>query len=116
MLGTRIINCAFRGTTTGITGTTAYGAVCINSAFETVSDAFKWTTQENINFLFSNHQGASVTTMYDSATNKVADTMPHTDPEITTGATGWSTTGNFSLPYGSPCEDTGMSASLLVGL
>jgi hypothetical protein len=117
MGGTKILNCSFWGLDTSITGTTAYGTVCINGVFEDTTDAFKWTTtKEDINFLFSNHQGASVTRMYNSATNKVADTAPHVDPEVTTGAPGWTTTGNFSLTYGSPCVDVGMSASFFVGL
>jgi len=112
--GIRILNCSFWGLATAVSASSAYGCVCINNALQLISsDGFIWTTKEDINFFFNNHIGLDVADAFDKVEEAA---MPHMDPEVTSNETGWTTTGNFSLTPGSPCEDTGMSASFYVGL
>jgi len=88
-------------------GTTASSHVFINNIIDTVSGiAFEWTTQTDINFFWKNHKGNNVNDMW----SLVAETMPHMDPEVTSGDPKFTTPGsNFSLQSDSPCIDAGLS-------
>jgi len=104
-----VINCTFYDCTDGIYSTTGYG-VFINNIMDTIGDdAFVWTTQSDMNFFWQNHEGSSVVDMWDL----VATTMPHMDPEVTSGDPKFTTAGSdFSLQSSSPCLDAGFSVTL----
>jgi hypothetical protein len=112
-----IVNNTFYNCTTAISASTSYLSRCINNIIDNCTDAFVWTTQTDINFFAYNHQGNNVTRMYDTATNKVASTLPHTDAWATTPADPKFTTAgsDFSLASDSPCIDAGMTITLGVG-
>lgn len=112
--GLRVVNGIFYSCTTCVTATTSNADAFLNNIMDTATDAFKWTTQTDINTFWKNHQGNSVTRMYDTSTNKVASTLPHTDPAVSSGdplfdgAAG----GDFSLAAGSPCINNALTPTL----
>ena len=112
--GLRVINNTFYNCTTSVTGSSGYANLFMNNIIDSSYDAFKWTTQTDINFFWKNHQGNTVTRMYNTATNKVASTLPHTDPAVSSGdplfdgAAG----GDFSLAAGSPCINNALTPTL----
>ena len=111
-----VINNTIYGPPVGFNCTTSSAGVYVNNIIDNCADAFVWTTQTDINFFLRNHKGNSVTRMYDTATNKVASTLPHTDFDTTTGDPKFTTPGSdFSLASDSPCIDAGKTIELGVG-
>lgn len=110
------VNNTFYNMPTAINATTGDRSVFINNIIDNCIDAFVWTTQEDLNFFWQNHEGNSVTRMYDLATNKVSETAPHTDLEVTSGDPKFTAAGSdFSLASDSPCINAGKSIELGVG-
>jgi hypothetical protein len=111
--GIRILNCSFWGITNLVSASSASGAICINNALQWAINGFIWTTQEDFSFFFNNHisnEGGGLTNPWVN----VSTDPPHEDPDVTSGELGWST--NFALSSTTTGRDTGMSASLNVGL
>lgn len=109
-----IMSNTFYGCTTAVGATDGFSHTCINNIIDTATDGFYWTTQEMINFFWNNHEGNSVTDMWDMDGAGANVTAPHDDktatsgdPKITNAAT-----GKCDLASDSPCIDAGMSLTV----
>jgi len=110
--GTFAANNTFYNCLIAVNCSTGHGC-WINNIVDSCTNGFKWTTQEDASFYLNNH-GDDVrnTTMW----TLVATTMPHMDPEVTSGDPQFSVPGSdFSLGPSSPCVATGMQIELAVG-
>lgn len=111
-LASLIMNCTGNDCADGVTGSTGAG-VFINNLLEgCTSDGFYWSTQSDVNFFIKNHGNDTRNTdMWDG----VATTMPHMDPEVTSGDPKFTADGNLSLQSDSPCIDAALALTLGVG-
>lgn len=109
-----IMNTTIYNSTTAVSGSTGGGYVCINNIIDTATDAFKWTTQTDLNFFAYNHVGNSITDMWDGVEETIA---AHKDNWVTGGAGddpefNDEANGDFKLASTSPCIDAGMALTL----
>lgn len=104
----------FYNTTTAVSATDATSFAGINNIIDTTTDGFLWTTQTDSNFFAYNHEGNSVTDMWDLVEESVTaykdNHVTSGDPDFTDEAN-----GNFSLESTSPCINAGMAITLGVG-
>ena len=111
-LGIKVLNNTFYNCAlASVKGTTGHSTIAINNIVDTTAaDGFLWDTPTDLSFFWKNHEGNSVTDMWDG----VDVAMPHMDPAVTSGDPKFvgAAAGNFTLGTTSPNLDAALGLEL----